>query len=160
MTRRCSGLLRCYSPLTQSSPGGIGDAFTANKSSRPYTTFELDQIRQHAKRYARASHRVHLFYNFNLDYVYKFIYLYLYAVLILSLIHNAANVCGQRSIILSSVARAVTSSGGLLQTAKVKSLTDGTLAAAAHSQPQRPAPLQREAPTVAAENKFSVGRRL
>lgn len=30
---------------------GVGDAFTANRSSRPYTTFELDQIRQHAKRY-------------------------------------------------------------------------------------------------------------
>ncbi|XP_067936315.1 glutamine-rich protein 2-like isoform X2 [Watersipora subatra] len=43
-------------PLTQSSPGGIGDAFTANKSSRPYTTFELDQIRQHAKSLLNADY--------------------------------------------------------------------------------------------------------
>ena len=45
------GVLSIFSPLTQSSPGGVGDAFSANKSTRPYTTFELDQIRQHAKRY-------------------------------------------------------------------------------------------------------------
>ena len=41
----------CFSQLSQSTPGALGDAFTANKSARPYTTFELDQIRQHAKRY-------------------------------------------------------------------------------------------------------------
>ncbi|KAF6039711.1 hypothetical protein EB796_001991 [Bugula neritina] len=44
-------------PLSHNNAfGPLGDAFSANKSSRPYTTFELDQIRQHAKSLLNADY--------------------------------------------------------------------------------------------------------